>query len=89
MRLNTLRITTQNWNGSRLPPPRIANKPVTYVGFKEAKAYCEHVGKRLPHDWEFQYAGQVRPTAGLSQPTITHTHNSLFPETRRHCLVFD
>ena len=47
-----------NWNGSRSPPPSIAKKPVTYVGYKEAEAFCKASGKRLPHDWEFQYAGQ-------------------------------
>ena len=47
-----------NWNGSRTPPRSIAKKPVTYLGYKEAEAYCRSQQKRLPHDWEFQYAGQ-------------------------------
>jgi hypothetical protein len=38
-----------NWGGSRTPPASIAKKPVTYIGYKEATAYCKHVGKRLPH----------------------------------------
>ena len=42
----------------RTPPASIARKPVTYIGYKEAQAYCAHRNKRLPHDWEFQYAGQ-------------------------------
>eukprot|EP01052_Picozoa_sp_SAG31_P029115 SAG31_NODE_2870_length_4974_cov_1.507282_1_plen_65_part_00 len=41
-----------------MPPSSIEKQPVTYIGYKEAQAYCLHVGKRLPHDWEWQYAGQ-------------------------------
>ena len=53
-----------NWNLSSLsatlsPPPRLRNKPVTYLGLDEARAYCRHYGKRLPHMWEWQKAAQV------------------------------
>ena len=36
-------------------PKGYANKPVTFVSFAEAQAYCKHYGKRLPEAWEFQY----------------------------------
>jgi hypothetical protein len=44
-----------------LPKPHVGNEtlPVTYIGLDEARAYCKAVGKRLPHDEEWQYAGQV------------------------------
>jgi len=43
-----------------IPTPlrRNVNVPVTYVGIDEARAYCRSVGKRLPHNVEWQYAGQ-------------------------------
>lgn len=43
-----------------LPKPHPGNEslPVTYIGLDEARAYCKAVGKRLPHDEEWQYAGQ-------------------------------
>jgi len=34
------------------------NKPVTWVDLEDARAYAEWAGKRLPHEWEWQYAAQ-------------------------------
>ena len=33
-------------------------KPVTYMSLADARAYCAHVGKRLPHTYEWQYFAQ-------------------------------
>jgi formylglycine-generating enzyme required for sulfatase activity len=35
-----------------------ANKPVTWVSLDDARAYAHWAGKRLPHEWEWQYAAQ-------------------------------
>lgn len=39
-------------------PEGIAQQPVVNVGLPDARAYCAHVGKRLPHEWEWQYVAQ-------------------------------
>jgi iron(II)-dependent oxidoreductase len=39
-------------------PAGWAHKPVTWVSLEDARAYAAWAGKRLPHEWEWQYAAQ-------------------------------
>lgn len=39
-------------------PKGWANRPVTWVALEDARAYAAWSGKRLPHEWEWQYAAQ-------------------------------
>jgi gamma-glutamyl hercynylcysteine S-oxide synthase len=39
-------------------PAGSADKPVTWVALEDARAYAAWAGKRLPHEWEWQYAAQ-------------------------------
>jgi formylglycine-generating enzyme required for sulfatase activity len=45
------------WNGDAVPAGA-ENKPVTWVSIEDARAYAAWAGKRLPHEWEWQYAAQ-------------------------------
>jgi hypothetical protein len=47
----------KNWPG-REYPVGWENKPVTWVALEDARAYAAWAGKRLPHEWEWQYAAQ-------------------------------
>ncbi|HEX3119355.1 MAG TPA: formylglycine-generating enzyme family protein, partial [Candidatus Acidoferrum sp.] len=51
--LNFLR----DWHDGAFPEDA-ADKPVTYVSLEDARAYAAWAGKRLPHEWEWQYAAQ-------------------------------
>jgi iron(II)-dependent oxidoreductase len=47
----------RDWkNGSY--PAGWEKKPVTWVSMEDARAYAKWAGKRLPHEWEWQYAAQ-------------------------------
>ena len=49
----------RDWNGSApVPPVGWGAKPVTWVDLLDARAFCAEAGKRLPHDWEWQYIAQ-------------------------------
>jgi len=37
-------------------PEGWANKPVTWISLEDARAFAAWAGKRLPHEWEWQYA---------------------------------
>ncbi|MGB6975416.1 MAG: SUMF1/EgtB/PvdO family nonheme iron enzyme [Terracidiphilus sp.] len=47
----------KNWKNGAYPEGA-ANKPVTWVSLRDARAYARWAGKRLPHEWEWQYAAQ-------------------------------
>ncbi|MGC2298024.1 MAG: SUMF1/EgtB/PvdO family nonheme iron enzyme [Acidobacteriaceae bacterium] len=47
----------KDWkNGSY--PDGWGNKPVTWVSLEDARAYASWAHKRLPHEWEWQFAAQ-------------------------------
>jgi formylglycine-generating enzyme required for sulfatase activity len=47
----------KHWQGGTFPP-NWDRKPVTWVSLDDARAYAAWAGKRLPHEWEWQYAAQ-------------------------------
>ncbi len=51
--LNFLR----DWKNGKYPDGW-DNKPVTWVSIEDARAYAGWAGKRLPREWEWQYAAQ-------------------------------
>lgn len=47
----------RHWHGGA-PKPGWENKPVTWISIEDARAYAKWAGKRLPREWEWQYAAQ-------------------------------
>ena len=47
----------KDWKGGNFPEGS-ANKPVTWISIEDAREYAKWAGKRLPHEWEWQYAAQ-------------------------------
>ncbi|HKK47340.1 MAG TPA: SUMF1/EgtB/PvdO family nonheme iron enzyme [Balneolaceae bacterium] len=47
----------KDWNNGTYPKGW-GNKPVTWISLEDARAYAKWAGKRLPHEWEWQYAAQ-------------------------------
>ena len=58
-----------------------ANKPVTWVSIEDARAYATWAGKRLPHEWEWQYAAQS--SDGRIYPWGNDWNPKLMPPTDR------
>ncbi len=59
-------------------------KPVTWVSLEDARAYAAWAGKRLPHEWEWQYAAlgtdnRLYPWGNnwnaAAVPSIDHSRN--------------
>jgi formylglycine-generating enzyme required for sulfatase activity len=66
--LNFLR----DWKNGTIPQGW-ENRPVTWVSLEDARAYAKWAGKRLPHEWEWQFAaqgtdGRLYPWGNLWQP---------------------
>lgn len=40
------------------PPAGWEDRPVTWIGIEDARVYAAWAGKRLPREWEWQYAAQ-------------------------------
>jgi formylglycine-generating enzyme required for sulfatase activity len=47
----------KDWSNGTYPAGW-GNKPVTWVSLEDARAFAQWAGKRLPHEWEWQYAAQ-------------------------------
>jgi formylglycine-generating enzyme required for sulfatase activity len=63
------------------PPPGWENKPVTWVSIEDARAYAAWAGKRLPHEWEWQYAAQGQD--GRRYPWGNDWDEAMVPVTNR------
>ncbi|HEY0199339.1 MAG TPA: SUMF1/EgtB/PvdO family nonheme iron enzyme [Rhodanobacter sp.] len=74
----------RHWqNGA--PPAGWNNKPVTWVSIEDARAYAQWAGKRLPREWEWQYAAQGND--GRLYPWGNDWNEAMVPATNRGRLL--
>ena len=71
----------RDWQGGA-PPVGWENKPVTWVSIEDARAYALWAGKRLPHEWEWQYAAQGDD--GRLYPWGNHWNPAAMPVPNRN-----
>ena len=57
------------------------NKPVTWISIDDARAYAQWAGKRLPHEWEWQYAAQSND--GRAYPWGADWKQDVLPDSDR------
>ncbi len=68
----------RSWKGGNYPEGW-ENKPVTWVSIEDARAYAAWTAKRLPHEWEWQYAAQSND--GRPYPWGTAFNPQVLPPT--------
>ena len=72
----------RDWKNGSLPAGA-ENKPVTWVSIEDARAYAAWAGKRLPHEWEWQYAARNNGLNGdESDGVLQWTDEYRDPHTR-------
>ncbi|MBC7400436.1 MAG: SUMF1/EgtB/PvdO family nonheme iron enzyme, partial [Mucilaginibacter sp.] len=60
-----------------------ADQPVTWVSIEDSRAYAKWAGKRLPHEWEWQYAAQGADARLYPWGNIKNKDNYPAPDTTR------
>jgi formylglycine-generating enzyme required for sulfatase activity len=68
----------KDWKGGTYPAGW-NHKPVTWVSIEDARSYAAWAGKRLPHEWEWQYAAQG--TDGRLYPWGNEPDATAIPKT--------
>jgi formylglycine-generating enzyme required for sulfatase activity len=72
----------RNWKDGTYPAGW-DNRPVTWVSLEDARAYAAWAGKRLPHEWEWQFAAQSTDARAYPWGNDWNPSNVSTPDTGR------